>query len=118
MVGSLSPVTIWKEREEWLESQKASVEAWTKMDSDQREAVIQFVGHDLQELLETIEEWVPYSLIVEEGKFMDVRFRLIMASLEAHIEEMKKITAMQVREAAAGTAAILGELENGPATVR
>lgn len=116
-VGSLSPTTIWKDREHWLEIQNASVEAWGKMDADQRESVVKFVSHDLQELLETVEDWIPYSLTVEEGKYMDVSFRLIMASLEAHVEEMKKITATQIREAQAGTAAILGELSGGTPAV-
>lgn len=87
------------------------------MDADQRESVVKFVSHDLQELLETVEDWIPYSLTVEEGKYMDVSFRLIMASLEAHVEEMKKITATQIREAQAGTAAILGELSGGTPAV-
>lgn len=112
-VGSLSPTTIWRDREEWLNMQNRSVEAWDRMDDEKREVVVRFVTHGLQELLETVEEWIPFALTVDEGKYVDVRFRLIMASMEAHLEEMKKITETQISEAAAGARALLGELENG-----
>lgn len=111
-VGALAPASIWKEREDWLQMQNKSMETWEKMDADQRETVITFVTHGIQELLENIEEWIPFSLSVDEGKFLEVKFRLIMASLEAHQEEMKKVTETQIQQAAEGAAALLGELEN------
>jgi hypothetical protein len=111
--GILTPTSIWGEREQWLQLQKDSQAEWEHMNDEQREAILEIVGHTMERLADILEQWVPYSLVVEEGKYLDVQFRIMFATLDEHVEAKKELTSRRVREAAEGTAALLADLQSG-----
>jgi hypothetical protein len=110
-MGLLTPADVWKQKDEWVAREAASLEAWNKMDEEMRATIMEIVGRTLDRLQERMDQWVPQSFEIEQAKYMDCRFRLLFTDLESEMKARAEITQRKIREAAAGTAALVEELE-------
>lgn len=106
---TLRPDDIWREKDEVLEDEKKSLEAWSKMSDDDRETKISIVQNALDRLIENSEEWVPASLDIAPGEYLQVRFRILFSDLESELRNAKVVTERRIAEAADGAVALSGE---------
>lgn len=106
---TLRPDDIWREKDEVLEDEKRSLEAWSKMSDDDRETKVSIVQNALDRLIENAEEWVPASLEIAPGEYLQVRFRILFSDLESELRNAKVVTERRIAEAADGAVALSGE---------
>lgn len=110
-VGVLGPAEIWKQKDEWVEREQRSQEGWAKMTDEERQATIEIVDHALDRLRDRLDIWVPSSLKIEQGKYMDVTFRILFTELEQEMRAKEEITQRKIKEAAAATEEMVRVLE-------
>jgi hypothetical protein len=108
----LRPTDIWDEKDVFLAAERNSLEEWIKMDDETQEAIYEIVDRSLDRLKDRLDIWVPKSLTIEQGQYLDIRFRLLFSDLEKEKKAKQEITARKIREAAEGTALILEEMES------
>lgn len=106
---TLRPDDIWREKDEVLEDEKKSLEAWSKMSDDDRETKVSIVQNALDRLIENAEEWVPASLDIAPGEYLQVRFRILFSDLESELRNAKVVTERRIAEAATGAVELSGE---------
>lgn len=108
-MGKLTPQNIWEEKDTWEKSESTSYEYWNnEMDEQSRESVLEVVDRALDRMRDTLEEWVPYALRIEQGEFLDVTFRMCFTDLEAELRAQQQITERKIREAAEDTVRLVG----------
>lgn len=111
VAGVTTPKAIWEEKNEWFERAKTSKEHWdTNMSAEQQEAVVRIVKNGIERFHDRAEEWVPDSMKVEGGQYLDITFRVLFTDIDKEVERSEKATSFQIREAEEGTAALLSEL--------
>lgn len=103
VTGSITPKEIWEQKNELYEFASKSKEIWDNMEEDQRQAVLRLVKSGIERTYDRVDEWVPESLKVEGGEFLDVHFRLIFTNIDEEIERHEEATSFQIRNAAQGT---------------
>ena len=106
---TLRPDDIWREKDEVLEDEKKSLEAWSKMSDDDRETKVSIVQNALDRLIENAEEWVPASLDIAPGEYLQDRFRILFSDLESELRNAKVVTERRIAEAATGAVELSGE---------
>lgn len=84
--------------------------------SDEREAVVRICRNGVERFHDRAEEWVPDAIRVE-GDVQNVTFRVLFTDIDKEIERSEKATSFQVRDAVAGTAALLEELDEADLVV-
>ena len=107
---TLRPDDIWREKDEVLEDEKKSLEAWSNMSDDDRETKVSIVQNALDRLIENAEEWVPASLDIAPGEYLQVRFRILFSDLESELRNAKVVTERRIAEAADGAVELSGEV--------
>lgn len=90
--GNLDKNTLWDERNLWLEMQAKSMKEWEDMTTPQREKMIALTRKQMKEMTDSVEEWLPACMIVEEKNqsYIDIKFRLMSASeaaIDAYLAE-------------------------------
>lgn len=103
VTGSITPKEIWENKNEYFEYAKNSKEEWDKMSTEQQEAVLRLVKSGIERVYDRVDEWVPESLEVEGGNFIDVHFRLLFTNIDEEIERNEEATSFQIKNAAQGT---------------
>src|SRR5688500_17384327 len=81
-VRLLRPADIWKQKDEWVAREAASQEAWRTMVDEERQAVLDIVDRALDRMRDKLDVWVPSALKIEQGRYMDVTFRILFTELE------------------------------------
>lgn len=82
--GSYNPTNIMQAVEEAMAETKTSQEKWESMPTDEHELLRASVLHTLDKLVHNIDDWLPSSLVFEEGAYMDVKFKIMFATKEEH----------------------------------
>lgn len=108
--GVLGPVDVWKSKDEFIEKERKSQEEWEKMADDDRQAIFEIVGRALDRLKDNIETWVPASLEVQSGRYLDCTFRILFSELEEEIKAREELTQRRIQAAAEETVAMVEEL--------
>lgn len=99
-VGTFTAENVWDAREEDIKAEKHSNEEWSKLDDETREVIVDVVGKSLSEMQDRIDEWVPYSLEIERGRWLRVSFRLLFSDLEDEIRHQVAISERRIKETA------------------
>lgn len=110
-IGILGPAEIWKDKDLWVEREQRSQEGWSNMKDEERQATLDIVDHALDRLRDRLEVWVPSALKIEQGKYMDVTFRILFTELEQEMRAKEEITQRKIKEAASATEEMVRELE-------
>lgn len=110
-IGLLGPADVWKQKDEWVAREAASQEMWNTMSDDHRQAVLDIVGRALDRMHDRLEVWVPTALKVEQGRYIDVTFRILFTELEQEMRAMEEITTRKIKESAAATEEMVKALE-------
>lgn len=110
-IGLLGPADIWKQKDEWVAREVASQEAWGKMADEERQAILDIVDRALDRMRDRLDVWVPSALKIEQGKYMDVTFRILFTELEQEMRAKEEITTRKIKEAANATEEMVKALE-------
>ncbi len=113
--GILGPADIWRDKDDWAKRELQSREAWSRMNEEDRQAVLDIVQRSLERMLDRLNDWVPSALTVEQGRFLDVTFRILFTELEVELRSKEEITTRAINKAAESTKALVEELEKGNA---
>lgn len=112
VTGSITPVEIWEQKDELYEFAAKSKEIWENMTTEQREATLRLVKTGIERIYDRVDEWVPESLQVDGGEYLDVHFRLIFTNIDEEIERHEEVTSFQIKNAQAGTLEKLAAAES------
>lgn len=111
LTGILGPADIWRDKDDWAKRELQSREAWSRMNDDDRQAVLDIVQRSLERMLDRLNDWVPSALTVEQGRYLDVTFRILFTELEVELRSKEEITTRQINKAAESTKQLVEELE-------
>lgn len=103
VTGSITPKEIWERKNEYFEYAKNSKEEWDKMSEDQQSSVLRLVKQGIERVYDRTDEWVPESLEVDGGNFIDVHFRLLFTNIDEEIDRNEEATSFQIKNAQKGT---------------
>lgn len=108
VTGSITPVEIWEQKDELYQFAATSKEIWDNMTTEQRDATLRLVKTGIERIYDRVEEWVPESLQVDGGEYLDVHFRLIFTNIDEEIERHEEVTSFQIKNAQQGVLDKLG----------
>src|SRR4051812_27223938 len=80
--GKYTPSSIWESRDEWMGYVEKSKGYWNKMTVEQQEGVTHVIKHAMQRLHDKVEIWLPESLDMSSGAFVDVYFKILLTDAE------------------------------------
>ena len=109
--GKMTPQHAWDWKNKGMTLKKDSTKAWHDMSVDAREATIEIVRHSLERMLDRMEDWVPSSLVVEPGKFIEVKLLMLFNDFDAEVKAMTALTGRKIVEAAEDTQRMIQEYE-------
>lgn len=110
--ATLDPSTIWADKDEWIEREAKSIEDWNNMDEETRAAVIDIIDRSLQRMRDRIDVWAPASLTIEQGDYIDVKFRLIFSDMEREKSAQLELTQRRLEEAQEQVRRLTEDLES------
>lgn len=113
-VSTLDPSTIWVEKDEWIEREATSLESWEKMDDEMRATVLDIVDRSLQRMRDRMDVWVPASMEIAQGDYVDIKFRLIFSDMEREKAAKLELTQRRLDEAREQVRQLTEELESTP----
>lgn len=105
--GNLTAADVWREKDEWAQREAASLQEWSTMDDETRETIIEIVDRYLDRMKDAIEHWVPASLSIKPGKYLDVQFRILFSDVESELKAQREMTERRLRQAKMETKAML-----------
>ncbi len=97
--SQLTSQDIWDNKGKWYEESKKSEEQWDQMMDDEREALVRMVRRAVERFHDTVEEWLPESLVQKGGEYLEVRFGLLLTDIDREIEQQEEATSFQLKEA-------------------
>lgn len=80
----------WHVRDEMLELERASEEAWTKLDDEERQALCLITRDVLRRLAEDPDVWLPISLVPRSGQRMDIWIGLNLDEIDAEVVKSRR----------------------------
>lgn len=107
--GVLDPADIWEVKDKWLEGERISLKEWEAMDDETRAAIIDVVDRSMERMRDREDIWVPASMHVEQGSYIDIKFRLLFSDIEKEKAAKVEITERKIREASAELAKTVEE---------
>lgn len=111
--GTLTPSSIWEEKDKWLAMENKSIKEWEAMDEDKKETIVLIVDRTLERLRDRIQDWLPYSLTLDEqGQYLDVTFRMLFSDLEREVATKIDISDRSIKQAASEAEALLREVRS------
>ena len=113
-VSTLDPSTIWADKDEWIEREAKSLESWEKMDDEMRATVLDIVDRSLQRMRDRMDVWVPASMEISQGDYVDIKFRLIFSDMEREKAAKLELTQRRLDEAREQVRQLTEELESTP----
>lgn len=79
----MGPQDIWDYREFWLQKEENSFNnVWSELVEEDRKVVVRMVEDSLKELINHVEDWVPYAFIGEGGDFLNINFLVVFGQVE------------------------------------
>lgn len=109
--GKYTPSSIWETRNEWLKYVENSKEYWGKMTMEQQEGVTHVIKHAMQRLHDKVDVWLPESIDLSSGAYIDVYFKILLTDAEVAIQKHSALTNMRLDEAKTESFDLLRELE-------
>ena len=105
--GVFNAENVWEARDEDHASEKESAEEWEKLNDDEREVIHDVVTKGLSEIHDRLDEWLPYSLEIDRGRWLKVSFRLLFSDLEDEIKHQVEVSKRKIDETAVALAETL-----------
>ncbi len=97
--GKIIPEEVWKTREAWKAQEEKSIKEWNAMSEEKQEVLVEKVEKMLSICRGRVEEWIPSGLVVEEGDYIDVTFRMIVTGLDQEALEKEVVSERRIRAA-------------------
>lgn len=91
--GDLDPSTIWADHDEYIRSEADSKKVWDAMPDEDRTVLVDLVQEAMTTIKQTVPDWLPYSMTVDGGKFVEVKFRILLSE----IDKKKRLDDHQLR---------------------
>jgi len=98
--SELTPELIWKNKDDWTARQEKSITEWNKMTEETKAAVLDIVERSLDRVKDRVDAWVPTSLELQQGQYLDVSFRIVFTELEQETLAKEQITKRRIASAA------------------
>jgi hypothetical protein len=109
ITSSLTPKEVWDTRNQWEAFVQNSIKEWESMEPDSRESVVKIIKNALENVYDRAEEWIPESLEVKSGHYIDMYFRIILTDIDNDIIQTERATTFKLREAENFTDELLAE---------
>jgi hypothetical protein len=109
--GKYTPSSIWETRQEWINYVEKSKEYWEKMTVEQQDGVTHVIKHAMQRLHDKVDVWLPESVDMSSGAYIDVYFKILLTDAEEAIQKHSALTNMRLDEAKSESFDLLRELE-------
>lgn len=110
-IGKITPKEIWEQKDVWFNQANTSREEFEKMADEKREALERMVTGALERMHDRIPDWLPESLTVEGGNYIDVSLRFLFTDIDKEIDRNEQATSFQIKGAVEETKKALAELE-------
>lgn len=107
---TLTSQDIWQNKGAWYEASRDSEEYWmNQMDEEAREALTRIVTRSLERFHDSVDEWLPESLIQKGGEMVEVRFAVLLTDIDKEIDQAEEATSFQIKEAEADIGEMVAE---------
>lgn len=106
-VGTFNAQNVWEVRDEDHEAEQNRFKEFEKLTDEEREVVRDVVSKGLSEIHDRIDEWLPYGLDIDRGRWVKVNFRLLFSDLEDEIKHQVEVSERKINESAEQLAEVL-----------
>lgn len=108
---TLTSQDIWSNKGTWYEESRDSEEYWmNQMDPEAREALTRIVTRSLERFHDSVDEWLPESLVQRGGEMVEIRFAVLLTDIDKEIDQAEEATSFQIKEAEADVGRMIEDL--------
>jgi len=107
-----TPREVWLTRADWQADRDKGVDSWSNGLSDvERAAVLKFVRIGMEQLYDSVEEWIPHGLQITVGETLEVTFKIFFTEVRDDIDRSAIASSFRIREAINGNERMVEELQ-------
>lgn len=110
-VQAFSPMLWWEARQETYRQLILSKETWELMSDEIRDALVERVKRAMEVSYDTVEDWLPTALSLDDGSALNVNFVILMSSLQADADAALRTTSKTVERVRTGLKQMIDEME-------